>query len=120
MSSRDFILGLGDYFVAYAAIPTAIFVLSYGVIRPFRKIHGARVEPWWRSVEGTMMFLLGLSLLAVQGIVVASLFLGVEYPGREWVRLFGYGMIAVSSTWMMIVYYRISKPRIPAGEKAEA
>lgn len=103
---RPFLLALGDWILAVGVIPTLIFVFEYGIFRWVRRHTEGKFVPWWRSSIGVMIFLLALGLLCVEANVVASLFLGAEYPGRELFRLVGYSISTVSAMTLLVVYAR--------------
>lgn len=92
--------GIGDWLQAVGALPSLYFVLSYGLVRPLRR----KYVPWWKDRVGTLIFMLGLALFAISVVVTLSLFLGIGYPGREIVRIVGYGMFAIATIDLVFIY----------------
>lgn len=102
---RDILLQAGDYILAFGALPTLAFVLDYGLFRWIRRRKGGkRYVPWWRSGVGATIFLLAFGSFLIQAIVLASLFLGPDYPYREWFRIIGYTVSSVSHCVLFAVY----------------
>lgn len=62
-------------------------------------------SPWRALLVGRSLMYFAVSLLTIVGIVALSVWLGPEYPGREWVRLFGYTMVSVT-TWRLFLTLR--------------
>lgn len=65
--------------------------------------------PWRRSLLGTVMFLLGISLTGVLGIVAARRLFGA-YPGYELAALIVY-VVTTLATWGLLVVFIIERRR---------
>lgn len=77
---------VGDIFATIAFVNLALFVALY-----------ATFAPWWRSPYGRSVMALTAVLAAVFGLVVASLWFGVQWPARELIRAIIFGAVAVST-----------------------
>lgn len=113
-NGRDILLVIGDWIIAFGSIPTFFFLVEYGLFRWLRRRHGRRFVPWWSSGIGIMIFLLALGLLCVEGNVIASLFLGVDYPFREWFRIIGYTISSVSAVVLLAIYAKENRDPEPS------
>lgn len=103
--SRTLLLVIGDFIVAAGIIPSTAFLLDYGILRwARRRKNHPTFEPWWTSGMGVLIFLLALGLFAVQAIVIATLFLGQDYWGRDIFRIIGY-LVSTSSAYALLVVY---------------
>lgn len=94
------LLVFGDWAQAFGMLPMFLFTLHYGVIRPLMR----RVDPWWKSGAGVMLFLMSSSFFIVQLIVFFTLLLGTGFWGRDIFRIIGY-LLAGSAMWFLFLYY---------------
>jgi hypothetical protein len=78
------------------AIPWFLFTIIYGVL-----------APWYKSLLGSVMFTLGLSISLVFGNVLARRWFG-EYPGYEWwaLGIYTFGFLT-GVAFVSIVIYEI-------------
>lgn len=58
--------------------------------------------PWKSTLAGRSVMYVAIGSTAVFLSIVLSLVFGIEYAGREWVRLGTYGFLAFS-TWNLLV-----------------
>jgi hypothetical protein len=92
--NTEFLLDLGNWVLLSTAIPLALFVGYYY----FR-------SPWKKLMVGRSLMYFAMSLLLIVLVVVMSLFLGPDYFLREWVRLFGYTLVA-ATMWRLFFTLR--------------
>lgn len=97
-----------DYILLIGLIPATVFFVDFVIIRPFRKY-----LPWWQSPVGRMFAFLALANVLLTGNVLASLFLGVEYPGRPLFRLVGYSAFTLAMVQLVITYYIERRSALP-------
>lgn len=91
-----FLLTTGDLIAFQNLVPTVLFVLYYGFL-----------QPWRNNFVGRALMRLGLALVITNFIVVATLFLGPDYLGREIVRLAGYGYSGYASWVIFLALLRV-------------
>lgn len=97
----EFFLAVGDYILLSSFPALALFVGFY--------FFGS---PWKKLLVGRSLMYFALALLLICTIVLLSLFLGPTYPGREFVRIFGY--IGVSATsWRLFFTLRYIQKNPP-------
>lgn len=84
-------------------IADIILLVSLPAVLYFTVSYGLRA-PWWKSLIGIMFFSLGAALSIFDAIVLLSLFLGPDYPGRPIIRIFGYVLLTLSLYFICIVY----------------
>lgn len=96
---NDALNTLANYLIAAGLVPAAVFTIDYVIIRPWRGF-----VPWWHSAIGVMFATLGLSISLVSLVVVCSLFLGTDYPGRPIVRVVAYAGFALAMVQLLAVY----------------
>lgn len=90
---------IANYVVLAYVIPLAAFILLYAIRSP------------WRSTElGVALMIQKVAFTTLILIILASYFIGSAYPGREWVRLFGF--LAVGATLVMDVVNLLRYQRI--------
>lgn len=107
--TNDQLLAIGDWTLVAGLLPATLFLVIYGGF-----------HPWYRSLVGWLFVLLGLAIVSVDVVVLLSLFLGTEYPGRWIVRVIGYA-IHSSSGWALLAIYLVERrkplPVIPISRK---
>lgn len=89
-----FLLALGDYALLSSIPALGLFVGYY--------YFGS---PWKKLLVGRSLMYFAVSLLLISLVVLASLFFGVAYPSREWVRLAGYVGVSIT-TWRLFFTLR--------------
>jgi hypothetical protein len=99
--NTDFLLDLGDWILLSSAPALVLFVGFY--------YFGS---PWKKLLVGRSLMYFAMSLLAIIFIVILSLFLGTGYPGREWIRIIGYGLVSVT-TWRLFITLRYIQKNPP-------
>ncbi len=90
------LLTSGDLIALQNLLPTVLFVIYYGFLSPHRN-----------NFVGRALMSLGIALVITNFIVVASLFLGTDYFGREIVRILGYAWSGVASWQVFIALLRV-------------
>jgi flagellar biosynthesis protein FlhB len=98
--SAEDINNIGNYIVLVAIVPFGLFTVLYGIL-----------SPWYRSLLGLTMFMLGLSLTSVLGVVLLRRWFGT-YPGYEWVAVIVYS-IATCTAFGLVVIYLVERSRRP-------
>ena len=97
---------VADWFLypAFAA-PLTLAVL-YGVL-----------QPWWRTVFGISYMLILLTLVQMCGRALLTLWLGEDYPGRDWVLLAGRVELtfAAIAAIAMFIHYMVKDQRLLNG-----
>lgn len=91
----DSILFVGDLIMVTAVVGAVVFALSYAFFFNWRKTDAGRA----------LMYFVW-SLIAVFTSNTLARFLGVEYFGREWVRLAVYICVAVTTWRLVFVLWR--------------
>jgi hypothetical protein len=83
--ATPFALGMG--------VPWFLFTLIYGVL-----------SPWYRSLLGWVMFLLGLSVTAVFANIVARRIWG-EFEGYQWwaLSIYVFGLLTAAAFVVIVV-----------------
>jgi uncharacterized membrane protein YcjF (UPF0283 family) len=83
--ATPFALGMG--------IPWFLFTVIYGLL-----------SPWFRSLLGTVMFLLGLSITLVFANIVARRVWG-EFAGYEWwaLGIYAFGLLTATAFVVIVV-----------------
>lgn len=100
------LVNLGTEIYAVGVFAGAVFLVAYSVL--------AR---WWKTPIGLLFELIGIATVATGIVVLASLVLGTDYPGREIVRIVGYLLFTDATVGILITYLierRHPKPVIPA------
>jgi hypothetical protein len=92
--NTDILLTLGDIALLTSIPALGLFVGYY--------YFGS---PWKKLLVGRSLMYFAVSLLIISVIVLLSLFLGPDYPGREWVRLIGYVGVSIT-TWRLFFTLR--------------
>jgi hypothetical protein len=106
----DILSGISRFLVLLSLIPSGYFVIDYAIVRPLLRgtdeygIRRPKFVPWWKSGIGVMFVMLGLSFFLTNVIITLSLWLGLDYPGREIVRVSGYSLCTASAVVMAVVY----------------
>ena len=117
---------IGDWILVLASFFMLLFSIHYTATAPFwylkiRQHDGTVVKV--RNALGRMFFFLGWSTVIFGGVVVLSLFLGTEYPGRVWVRLIGYSFYAAATASFFVTYIherRSADPQLATHKKGES
>ncbi len=91
MTTAEQINDAATWLVIAGIVPSLAFTLIYGF-----------GSPWYRSALGVVMFLLGLSLTTVLGIVLGRRLFG-EYPGYQWVAIGGYSLLLVAMVGLAVI-----------------
>ena len=91
---KDILLTIGDVVLLTSFPALALFVGFY------------YVKSSWRTLPvGRSLMYFALSFMLVVLTVSMSLWLGPNYPFREWVRLFSYSLVSVM-TWRLFFTLR--------------
>ena len=91
---KDILLTIGDVVLLTSFPALALFVGFY------------YVKSSWRTLPvGRSLMYFALSFMLVVLTVSLSLWLGSNYPFREWVRLFSYSLVSVM-TWRLFFTLR--------------
>ncbi len=93
-----FLLDVGDWILLSAAPALVLFVGFY--------YFGS---PWKKLLVGRSLMYFAMSLLAIILVVVLSLWLGQDYFLREWVRIIGYGAVAITAWRLFFTLRHIQK-----------
>ena len=70
------------------------FVIGYTIL-----------APWWRTRMGRHLFSFGAMVAGLLTLILVTTLLGHDFPGRPWVRLCAYGVLAVMlwrHVWMLV------------------
>lgn len=97
---NEILLALGDYALLSSIPALALFVGFY--------YFGS---PWKKLLVGRSLMYFAVSLLIISLVVLASLFFGPTYTGREWVRLSGYILVSVTTWRLFFTLRKIQKER---------
>jgi hypothetical protein len=73
-----------------AAIPTNLYPLFYA----FR--------PWSTTPQGRALMTKAVGNMIVIDVVLATLLFGQDYPGRDLVRVFGFGVFVVGMWYLLV------------------
>lgn len=94
---KDILLTIGDVVLLTSFPALALFVGFY------------YVKSSWRTLPvGRSLMYFALSFMLVVLTVSMSLWLGPNYPFREWVRLFSYSLVSVT-TWRLFFTLRYTQ-----------
>lgn len=91
---KETLLIIGDVILLTSFPALALFVGFY-----FAK------SPWRTLLVGRSLMYFALSFMLVVLTVSMSLWLGPNYPFREWVRIFSYSLVSVT-TWRLFFTLR--------------
>lgn len=97
---NEILLTLGDYAILSSIPALALFVGFY--------YFGS---PWKKLLVGRSLMYFAVSLLIINLVVLASIFFGSTYTGREWVRLSGYILVSVTTWRLFFTLRKIQKER---------
>lgn len=97
---NEFLLLLGDYALLTSVPALALFVGFYYFGSPWRKL-----------LVGRSLMYFAVSLLVICLVVLASLFFGSDYLGRDWVRLFGYVLVSITTWRLFFTLRKIQRER---------
>lgn len=61
---------------------------------------------WWKTRAGRALLFLFLSWVAVTTISLLTRLIGPDYWGREWLRVFGWGLVAYSLINLLVTLWR--------------
>lgn len=76
---------VGDWIAIAGVYPASItFLLVFAVTR----------SPWWKSPLGWVMFSLAGTSVLTYTVIAATLLLGRDYWGREWIRAVAFTLLA--------------------------
>ena len=84
-------------------VGTNIYIVGLVVGLTFTIIYGVSA-PWWRTAIGRMFMAVSSGIVVAGVVVLLSIFLGVDYPGRPVVRIVGYAVFAVSMLTLLFTY----------------
>lgn len=85
-------------------IGDAILLTSFPALALFVGFYFAK-SPWRTLLVGRSLMYFALSFMLVVLTVSMSLWLGPNYPFREWVRIFSYSLVSVT-TWRLFFTLR--------------
>lgn len=91
---------IANYVLIIGSLPALAFLLIFGI-----------GSPWYRSPLGRVIFLLALSIVTFYGVAMANVLFD-EYPGRGWIRLTAFSLLAVALTLLSIIV--VIERRAPA------
>jgi hypothetical protein len=94
MQAQDLIYLAGDILLLTAIPALMLFVGFY-----FYK------SPWNQFLVGRSLMYFAVSLLVIIATVAASVWLGTDYYGREWIRLASYLLVSIT-TWRLFFTLR--------------
>ena len=63
------------------------------------------------------MMMQAVSLAVLMSIFSLPLILGSNFPGREWLRLFGFGFVSFSLWWMLWTLLEVRHKAAPYGAR---
>lgn len=109
--TNDALLAIGDFIFSASALPAIAFLVYYA----WPKL-GAH---WWKTLVGRMFVLSQVSLILVSLVVILSLTLGQEYPGRAIFRIIGYSMHFIAQVAVLTTYYRVRHENVLPPREAE-
>lgn len=90
MTEIDTINLIANYVVLAYVLPLGAFIALYATRSP------------WRNTElGVALMIQKIAFTVLILVLLGSYFIGSDYPGREWVRLFGF--LAVGYTLVLDV-----------------
>lgn len=101
----DVFLMIGDLIMIAAAIGGVVFAVSYSVFFNWRK-----------TAAGRALMYFVWSLIAVFTNNTLARLWGIDYPGREWVRIAVYLCVAVTIWRLVFVLWRNWQRDVPALE----
>lgn len=95
------------------AFGTVIYLVGILFGLAFTVMYGV-TAPWWRSAIGRMFMVIGTAIVMAGVVVLLSLILGGDYPGRELVRVLGYGIFTLAMGFLFFTYlHERRKPSSP-------
>lgn len=94
-NNNDLLLSFGDLLLGLALIPSISFLVVY-----------LATAKWYRDPIGRMYVLGQGGIVLVSVVVLLSLWFGQDYPGRDWVRIFGYGVHLIGQVTFVLTYLR--------------
>lgn len=65
---------------------------------------------WQRTAVGWNLMAFGVVLLIETGLAVSTLFLGVQWPYRDWVRAFAWALVGGVMTWRVALLFTTHPP----------
>jgi ABC-type multidrug transport system fused ATPase/permease subunit len=83
-----------------AAFPAVALAITY-----------ALTAKWWINLLSRGFFLLTTCIATLMTLIVVTLFLGPDYPGRDAVRIFSY-LYLVGAQWYLFITYLITVRRL--------
>jgi hypothetical protein len=89
------LLELGDLILLVASVVGIVFAVSYGL---FFK--------WWKTAAGRAVFAFVVSLDLTFLLNMSGRWLGVDYPGRDIVRIAVYTFVLGSVSYLLYVLWR--------------
>lgn len=98
----EVLLAVGDGVMVAAVVGAVVFAVSY-----------ASWFNWRKTDAGRALMYFVWSLIAVFISNTLARFLGIEYPGREWVRLVVYVAVGAATwrlVWVLWRNWRADKP----------
>lgn len=103
---NETLLTIGDWLLLSSMPALALFVGFYFF-----------ASPWKKLLVGRSLMYFAASLFLISGIVLLSLFLGPDYPGRELVRIAGYGLVSFTTWRLFFTLRHIQKNPPPADDE---
>jgi hypothetical protein len=94
------------------AVGTVIYMVGILLGLAFTLMY-AFTAPWWRSAIGRMFIVIGSAVVMAGVTVLLSLLLGADYPGREIVRMAGFGFFSAAMGFLFFTY--LHERRKPPG-----
>jgi hypothetical protein len=94
--SSEVVNYLGDITLFAAAGGAIVFAISYGLF-----------FDWRRTEPGRALMQFVLSLIAIFSLNTGTIALGMDFTGREYVRLFVYGFVFFSVWRLVWVLWRV-------------
>lgn len=91
---------LATIFIMLAALPALLFPIIY-----------ALTARWYISPLGRSLMMSGATKLLIISLVVLSVLMDAEYPGREYVRPVIWGLIA-TMLWTQLISYIVTVRRV--------
>lgn len=90
---------VADFVLYPAFVASVALFLGYGLL-----------QPWWKSTFGRCAALLLFSMALMLGRAVLTLWLGTDYPGRDWVLLVGrVEIFAATAVAFLGLAYQVAK-----------
>lgn len=112
VNNNDTLLGFGNLLLGLAIIPSIAFLIVY-----------MSTAKWWKAAIGRMYVLGQAGIVVVSLVVLLSLWFGADYPGRDWIRILGYGLHLIGQIVFFTTYLkerRDPESRLPKTRQDQA